>query len=177
MGYLAVWTILEKALADFRKKRVDIPSNVMEDLRSARTIIEATKTETFRTEDIQRIEEYLTNVEMYIYSEGEQLFGAEYVNEKLRSLEAARKAGEPEEKPRFVSSFPRGRKWIRVKPSKELSVEKLESLAERLNLSHSFQDDGFLLVSGGEEKLGIFVKEITEKHGGKDEANRVFHGE
>lgn len=172
MTYLAAWKVLEKMIADFRKRGVSIPADVMSDLRSAKTLINVLRADPSYTETSQRIEEYLLKVESHLISEGQKLFGADYVQEWLKWLdEAISKPFEEEEKGemRFVPDVPKEYRWIRVKPSVELSIEKLEALAKDSNLSYKIQNDGYLLVYGKAENIKDFVKKMTTKYGLKAE--------
>lgn len=167
MGYLAAWKVLEEMVADFRKKGVSIPTEVMSDLKSAKTLINILKADSSHTETSQKIEEYLLKVESHLISEGQKLFGAGYVQGWLKRLdEAFSKPFEEEaEAMRFVPGFPREHNWIRVKPSAELSIEKLKALAEESNLSCKIQSDGCLLVYGEAENIKNFIKKMATKHG------------
>jgi hypothetical protein len=167
LGYLAVWKVLEETIADFRKKGLVIPAEVMNDLKSAKTMINILKADPNRGETLQKIEEYLANVESYLVSEGQKIFGAKYLEEVLKRLnEASQKIScEEEEETRFISGVPREEKWIRVKTSKELPAEKVKAIAEELNLSCNIQDDGYLLVYGKDDRIKEFVKKIANKHG------------
>jgi len=171
MGYLAVWKVLEEMIADFRKKGLTIPAEVMNNLKSANTMIKILKADSSRTENVQKIEEYLGSVESYLVSEGQRIFGTGYVDGWLKLLnEASRKTfGEEEEETRFVSGLPRDKKWIRVKPSAELPLESLKLLAAKSKLSCKIQDDGYLLVLGKDERIKEFVKKMTTKYGLKAE--------
>jgi len=167
MGYLAVWKILEEIIAEFRKRGLTIPANVMNDLKSAKTMIKILNADPNCGQTIQKIEEYLGNVESYLVSEGQKIFGAEHVEKWLEQIdEAGRKIlNEEEKETKFVPALPREEKWIRVMPSNKLPVEKLNAIAEELNLSHDMQNDGYLLVYGKDEKIKEFVKKITVKYG------------
>jgi hypothetical protein len=167
MGYLAVWKIQEEIVTDFRKKGKTIPEKTMNDLKSARTLIKMLKTDTSQEDTLQKIETYLTNVESYLVSEGERLFGTEYVDEWLKRLnEASKKKAEPdEEETRFVPGLPRGQKWVRVKPSAELPIEKVKTFAEKSGLLYKMQNDGNLLVYGKDEQVKSFVKKMATEHG------------
>jgi len=166
MGYLAVWKIQEEMVADFRKRRKTIPEKTMNDLKLARTLIKMLKANTNQEDTIQKIETYLTNVESYLVSEGEKLYGTKYVDEWLKRLnEASKKKTEPEqEETRFVPGLPRGQKWVRVKPSTELPAEKVKMLAEKSGLLYKMQSDGNLLVYGKDEQVKNFVKKMATEH-------------
>lgn len=169
MGYLAVWKVLEEMTTDFRRRGVTVPSNVIDDLKYARTLINVLKADPSRLETVQKIEECLNNVESYLISEG-QRFGDKYVEEWIRKLEeASRRIDEDEGVSRFVPGLPREQRWVRVKPSEEMPLETLKSLAEDLNLSHEVQSDGYLLVYGEDQRVKEFVKKMATKYGLKAE--------
>jgi hypothetical protein len=169
MGYLSVWKVLDQMIADFRKKGATIPDKVMNDLKSARTVLHAVNTPQGSGEALEKIDAYLANVESFLVSEGEKRFGKQYGNKWLKKInEASRRADEEKkEAERFVQGFPREHKWIRVKPSEDLPLEKLKTLANRSNVSYKSQDDGYLLVHGKDQHLKGFVKKMTAKHASK----------
>jgi len=169
MGYLAIWKVLEEMTTDFRRRGVTVPSNVIDDLKYARTLINVLKADHSRLETVQKIEECLNNVESYLISEG-QRFGDKYVEEWIRKLEeASRRIDEDEGVSRFVPGLPREQRWVRVKPSEEMPLETLKSLAEDLNLSHEVQSDGYLLVYGEDQRVKEFVKKMATKYSLKAE--------
>jgi hypothetical protein len=168
VGYLDTWKILEEMITDLREKGITIPTQIMNDLRSARTMIRILKADASCGETVQKVEEYLGELESYLVSQGEKLLGAAYVDHWLKRLgQASKKALQEEEEVRFVSGLPREQKWVRVKPSGELTAERLSALAEGLTLSYKAQDDGSLLVYGKEEHVKEFVKKMTTKYGSK----------
>ncbi|MEM3696792.1 MAG: DUF2096 family protein [Candidatus Bathyarchaeia archaeon] len=162
---MAVWKVLEEMILEFRKKSIKIPAEIMDNLKSARTMIKILKADPSRGETMQKIEEYLSNVESYLISEGQKNFGVEYVNKWLKRLDEAsmRIPDLEEEETRFVPGLPREQKWIRVKPSAELPLEKLKMLAKESNLSWELQSDGCLLVYGEDVYLKEFVKKMAKK--------------
>jgi hypothetical protein len=169
MGYSSAWQVLENMIADFRKRGINVPEEVMTNLKSAKTMIKILKADPSRGETLQKIEEYLGNVESYLISEGQKTFGDEYVKEWLKRLEEANRKIDEEEETRFVAGLPREGKWIRVKPSAELTLEKLKKSAKELNVSYDMQDDGYLLVYGTDECIKEFIKKIAAKYGLKAE--------
>lgn len=168
MHYLAAWKVLEEMIVDFRKRGMPIPANIISDLRHARTLINVLRADASRIDIGQKVEKHLRSVEAYLISQGQERFGAVYVEKWLKQLDEANKEvleEEEERKTRFVSGLPKRRKWIRIKPSAELPVEKLEALAEESNLSCNVQDDDCLLVYGSEESVKAFVKKMTAEYG------------
>jgi hypothetical protein len=164
MGYSAAWKVLEEMITDFRKRGLTVPTDIISDLRSAKTLINVLKADPSRIEPSQKIEKYLRIVESYLVSEGQKKFGADYVDEWLKHLnEASKRVSEEEEETRFIPGLPRDRKWIRIKPSHELPMEKIKELADELSLSCDVQDDGCLLVYGEDERVKGFVKKMAAK--------------
>jgi hypothetical protein len=164
MVHLAVWKVLEEMIIEFRKKGLPIPATVMNDLKSARTMIKIMSVDESRSETIQKAEEYLGNVEAYLVTEAQKKLAPGYIDEWLRRLEEAScetcaEIGEEESK--FISGLPRDQKWIRVQPLVSLPLEKLKQLAKETNLSTSVQKDGRLLVHGKAEDIKEFVKKMT----------------
>jgi hypothetical protein len=167
MGYSSAWQVLENMIADFLKRGITVPEEVMTNLKSAKTMIKILKAGSSRGETLQKIEEYLGNVESYLVSEGQKVFGDEYVTEWLKRLEEANRKVDEEAETRFVAGLPRKGKWVRVKPSAELTLEKLKKSAEELKLSYNTQPDGYLLVYGTDEYIREFVKKIAAKYRSK----------
>ena len=166
MGYLAVWKVLEEMVVDFKKRGAAVPTNIMDDLKSAKTIIKILKADPSRGENAQKIDEYLRSIESYLISEGQRMFGQAYVDEWLRRVdEASRKIVDTEEEEtRFISGVRGEQKWIRLTPSNELPLEKLKALAKESNLRCKVQDDEYLVVSGPDTALKDLVKKIAAKY-------------
>jgi hypothetical protein len=163
MGYLAMWKVLEEIITEFRKKQLPIPERVMNDLKSAKTMIKIVNADSGHGENSLKIEEYLGSVEAYLVTEAQKHFAPESIDNWLKRLEMANceTCEENTEESRFVAGVPRDQKWIRVEPLASLPVEKLKQLARETNLSISIQEDGRMLVYGKAEDLKEFVKKMT----------------
>ncbi len=165
MGYLAAWRVLDEMITDFRKKGVDIPADIISNLRHARTLINVLGANPRHVNTSLRVEEQLRNVESYLVSKGKKKFGTKYVEEWLKRVdEASSNVIEEEKQARFVSGLPREQKWIRVKPTTELPFKLLKNLAIDSNLSFKAQGDGYLLVYGEEESIKNFIKKMSGKY-------------
>jgi hypothetical protein len=171
MNYLAAWKVLEEMITDFRRRGIGVPTEIMSDLRSAKTLINVLKADPSRVDTSQKVDEYLLNVESYLVSEGQKMFGSGYVEEWLKRLDEASKKmlEKEEEETKFIPGVPREHKWIRVKPSTELPIEKLKKLAEESHLSCNVQNDGCLLVYGEDGRIREFIKKMATKYGFKTE--------
>lgn len=166
MGYLSAWKVLEEMTADLKRKGITIPAEIISNLRSAKTLINVLKADPTCVETSQKIEEYLLNVESFLVSEVQKKLGAEYVEKWLKKLDEASKklVDEEKEEARFIPGMPREQKWIRVKPTPELPIEKIKKLAEESKLSHEIQSDGCLLVYGEDSRIKEFVKKMATKY-------------
>jgi len=170
MDYLAIWKILEEMIVELRKKGVETPQNVMNDLKSAMILLKIMDaSEADPGEAAPRLEMYLGSVEAYIVTEVTEKFEAARVDSWLKRLEEAScstyvKCIEREEnfKKKFIKGVPRDKSWIRVDPLNSLPLEKLEELAEQQKLSSHLEEDGCLLVYGKSENLREFIKRIAE---------------
>lgn len=151
-------------MAEFREKGLIIPSETMEDLKSARTTIRMIKSGANNEEIIQKLTQYLINVESYLVSEGQKTFSSKQIDEWLKQLgEANLKINDEEEKERFVLGAPRAQKWVRVKPSTGLPISKLRALIADSALSCKIQADGSLLVFGENDQIKAFVEKMAAK--------------
>jgi hypothetical protein len=166
MGNIAVWKVLEEMIADFREKKMGIPEEIMNDLISARTTLKILKVEPGNLETLQRIDQYMMKVESYLVSEGQKKLGFTYVDEWLNRLDGARreKDDEDQDQMRFIPGVPRQQKWIRVKPTTEISMQSLEKTAHGLGLKCTVQKDGSILICGRDQSIKDFVRKTASKY-------------
>lgn len=176
MGYGEVWRILDELISEFRRRGEDIPANVMEDLRAAKTLMQVWRADPSRAENIPSIEGYISNVESYLIFTAHEKFGVEFSEKWMEKLREARKTvrrGETEEgresSSKFVPGLPRGKKWVRVQVLAETPKNEIKRLATECGLSTKMQADGYMLVYGDDEKLKAFVQKIGEKFRGRKE--------
>jgi hypothetical protein len=170
LGYSETWKILEEIIIELRKKGTPAPENVMNDLKSAKTLIKLMDTGEDRGEISPKVEQYLASVEAYVVTEAQKFFPSERIDEWLRRLERSSCdvcAGQPkastEEASRFVPGLPRDQKWVRVTPITSLPQEKLQQLAEESSLSFKVEKDGHLIVYGQAEDIREFVKKMAKQ--------------
>ena len=169
MSYEENWNVLADLLTELRKKGEKIPTEVMNDLRSAKTMIQILKADPTHIENIPRIETYLRNVESYAVLMAQEKLGPEFVERWLRKLEKAKKIKTEEKEkvtPRLVPGLPRDKNWVRVQSSKDTPREDIESLAKENKLSCKMQKNGYMLVYGNGESIKSFVKKMAEKFRG-----------
>lgn len=167
MGHLAVWKIQEEMIAELRKIGIAIPDKVMNDLKMTVTLIRIPKMEEPPEEAQSDIETYLANVESFIITEAEKHLGSELANKWLRKLSNASKTTDRnEDQIRFVTGLPRDQKWIRIKPTGDLPLGTLKTMADESKLRHRTQQNQ-LLVYGEDKSLKAFVGKMAAKQSAK----------
>jgi hypothetical protein len=173
MGYAAVWKILEEIIIELRKKGVETPAAVMNDLKSAKVLMNVLDvTERDRGEAEPKIEQYLGSVEAYLVTEAQKTFPPAHIDTWLRRIEEAncdtcQTCSVPTEQPeraeaKFITGVPRDQKWIRVKPLPNLPAEKLKQLAEETNLAYR-EENEHLIIHGTAENIKNFIKKMTQQ--------------
>jgi len=167
MSYEERWNILADLLTELRRKGEKIPTKAMNDLRSAKTMIQILKADPTHIENIPRVETYMGNVESYLIFAAQEKFGSQFVERWMRKLEEARKTVKVEEKakptPRFVPGLPRDNRWVRVQISEDTPRGDVERIANENRLSYKMQKNGYMLVYGNRQSIKTFVKKMAER--------------
>jgi hypothetical protein len=167
MRYEDSWKVLADLVAELRKKGELIPENIMNDLRSAKTMVHILQANQSHLENVERIETYLGNVEFYLISTAQEKFGSAFTDQWMKKLgKAKEKIPEGEEAEgisRFVPGIPRGKSWVRIKTSPDFPPETIRKLAVGNGLSHKTQSNGFVLAYGNEENVKNFMDKLRKK--------------
>jgi hypothetical protein len=167
MSHVAKSKILEEIIIELRKKGLEIPPNVMSDLKSARTLLKVEKADSKGMGETEpKIDQYIGSVEAYVITEAAKLFSSDRVDKWLTALDIAScETGvtieEPKEEMRFIPGVPRDQKWIRAEPTENSPKETFEKTATEMKLSYKNDSDGHLIVYGSAEKIKEFIKEIS----------------
>lgn len=167
-SYEGVWKVLSDLILTIRKRGLDIPSQIMVDLRSAKVMINILKTDPSVSANITpQIETYLGNVEGNLVYLAIQKFGDQFIEKWMEKLDKARR-GElkikiPDARIKFVPGLPRDSHWIRIRISELTPIKKIEELAADANVSTELQSDGYILVYGDDLDIKRFVKKMVEK--------------
>ena len=159
MGYAAVWKFLEEIIIELRKKGVETPAAVMNDLKSAKVLMNVLDvSERDRGEAAPKIEQYLGSVEAYLVTEAQKTFPPAHIDAWLRRIEEAncdtcQTCGVPTEPPekaeaKFITGVPRDQKWIRVK--------------EETNLTFR-EENEHIIIHGTAENIKKFIKKMTQQ--------------
>ena len=165
MRYGETWKILADLLTELQKRGKMIPTDIMNDLRSAKTMIQVLKADPTHTETMSRVDTYLRNVESYAISTAERLEKkiAEDWLKKLKNKNKGKTSEKTEVLSRFIPGIPRDKKWVRIQISDDITQENLKKLVEKSGLSYLTQKMGHVTVYGNREKLKNFVKTLTEQ--------------
>jgi hypothetical protein len=165
LDYEVAWELMSSLIVELRRSGEAIPARVMSDLRAAKTMMEVYKVDQSRSENLVRVEEYLSNVESYLVPVAKRRLGEEQINVWLSNLaETHRRVLEWGSKPTrgFPIGVPRESKWIRIEPSEKIPIAKIKHLTRQIGLRSKTQTDGYVLVFGEEQKLKQFVKNMAE---------------
>jgi hypothetical protein len=165
MNYESVWKLLEALLVELRAAGVVVPPELVDDLKSAKTLTGICRTESTCSSVASDIALYLDKVEPGLLGLAESQMGQEYAAEWQQRIEKARRQA-PENaaiRSRFVTGISKGDHWIRIKTSNLIADSDLNESLVKLNLSCQQQDDGYLLVYGNKEKVKSLIREVSTR--------------
>ena len=174
MEYEYLWKALEELIVELKKKRVTVLPELVDDLKSAQTLIKIYRTDPTALEVATEIERYLEKVEANLIYLAHSDIGKKYGDDCLKRLHEARMKGLREKvkiPTTFISGVPKGAHWIRFKISDLIDDKEVDMLLKKLGLTSAMQDDGYLLIHGKEENVKAFVKEVSEKIRDKEAPN------
>ncbi len=182
MSYADKSKVLEQVIVELKKKNVDIPASVLSDLKSARSLIGVEKGG--RSETEPKIDEYLSNVEIFVMSEANKQFSAEKVEGWIVALNASScctctcetctvQEEEGKREDRFVTGVPRDQKWVRVQPIEGLDAEKIVQMATQAGLSAKREANQNVVVYGQPEAVKGFIRNVTTLFGKKPKVKPV----
>jgi len=167
MSYEEKWKVLADLLTELQERGEKIPADVINDLRSAKTMIQVLKADPTHIENISRIDTYLRSVESYAIFTTEKR-GTESAEEWLKKLEEPKrmKNKEKEAASRFAPRVPRDKNWVRIQISEDITQEHMKKLVEENDLSYKIQKNGYMLVYGNGENIKSLVKKLAEQFRG-----------
>ena len=159
---------LEELMTDLMRKGVTIPDQVIDDLKSTRTMISIYKSDPVEIDRTMETTPFLKKVEFSLILLADSEIGKEYADDWQNKVDYAYQAenGTSTSQAIFISGVPKGESWFRIMAS-ELStmVQELDELLGRLHLSSEPQNDGYLLIHGRKEDIALFLKEVRQKVG------------
>ena len=168
MSYEKKWKILADRLIELQKRGKKIPTEIMNDLRSAKTIIQVLKADPIHTESISRIDTYMRSVESYAIFSAENL-GIKTVEKWLKKLKDPKRIKRKEKMEtasRFILGIPRDKNWVRIQISEHTPFEAIEKLVKISELSYKIQENGHMIAFGNKENIKSFIKRMAEQFSG-----------
>ncbi|MCE5213495.1 MAG: DUF2096 domain-containing protein [Methanobacterium sp.] len=161
------WMILVDLLADLRKKGMEIPSGLNQDIQMAKTTINFYKvdpTDPERMKELKRINDFLTSVQNTLLTIAESL-GEEYQDiwfEKLKKASIGKQVYKiPDKKPRFVVGAPSSFSMARLTFKEPILEERLHDIAEYHNVIIEFEEDNVIILYGSKENIKKSLKELS----------------
>lgn len=162
LTYEDKWKTLADLLIEIQKMEEKIPSTVMNDLRSAKTIIQVLKRDPTHMESLARAEVYLKNVEAYAISVAEKN-SPEMVQDWLKRINQPETKDHKKTKNNgLIPKTSKDKKWMRIKQTDELSLETVQKLSKNYVVSIKVEENGDILVFGDEKDLKRLVKDMTK---------------
>ncbi len=162
MSYDSHWKVLADFLIELQKRGEKIPAEVMNDLRSAKTIIHVLKVDPTQTESISRVDTYLRRVESYVISRAEKLGIVENWLKKIKEIKILKDQERKVAVTRFIPGAPRDKNWIRIQISEDNIRENVKILLKESKLSYKIMKNGHILIYGKKENIRKFVKTIAK---------------
>jgi len=165
MNYDEKWRILADFLTELKENGIIIPVEIMNDLRSAKTIIQVLKADPKCIDTGLRIEKYLRNIESYAIFTGEGIEKsiAEDWLRKLKDIKMEKPEEKIDEKSTFIPGIPRNENWVRIKIADDIPSKNLKKIAKENNLSYKTQKNGYVIVHGDPKSIKKLIKTVTEQ--------------
>jgi hypothetical protein len=166
MDYLNLWQVLEELYNTLLKKGVTLPREIMDDLKSVKTLINIYKVDVTTLNVATEIEIYLEKIESNLLYLAESDIGKAYAEKWLKKIYEARRSEVEKRKTyqaRFISGVPKNEHWIRIKTSDLMKDQDRKRLLDKFNLSSKPQNDEYVLIHGKEENIRKFIKEVGKK--------------
>ncbi|UCD97249.1 MAG: DUF2096 family protein [Candidatus Bathyarchaeota archaeon] len=151
-------------MVELRKRQIEVPQEIMTSLKSAKTMISISAADPNHYDSLISVEDHLLTVESALFDLAEKL-GQDFVETWAKTLDDARRDKHTEVKrmdERPLRSLLKGKHWIRIKLSSEISEEAVKELASQVGLSCQLQEDERILVYGGKTEVRDFVKKMAE---------------
>jgi len=153
-------------IGDLKRSGMPISSQIMNDLRSMKTMMEIAKIDRSNPDVKRRIEEYMNNLEAYLLPIARERLGQEYVDTLMDKIAEAQKnmmMTEQKSEKRFPVGVPRDKHWIRIKLTEETPLDLIKRISEEFGLVNEIQDDGYLLIYGEKEQIKKFIKRTARQ--------------
>lgn len=161
------WMVLADLLTDLKKRGVEIPAEVTENIRMARTIINFYKvdpTDPERNKEVKRINEFMSSVEVALMDLAEEQ-GNEYRDQWVEKLGEASRGEKlynlPDGRSKSTMGAPAGFSMVRITFKKPISEDRLQEIEEYHNVIMEFESDKVVVIYGDEANIKASMKDIA----------------
>jgi hypothetical protein len=169
LNYEYLWKDIEALIIDLRSKGKSVPNEIVEDLKSAKTLMTIKDIDPLSQINAE-VEDLLRRTEIALISDAESQLGKNYADKWLIRIQEA-KSKEPEEihkrKIGFVTGIPKGEDWVRVRVSELIDMLDLVQVSSSLGLAYRKENKETIIIHGSPEKIKVFMRQLTEKIKGK----------
>jgi hypothetical protein len=160
------WLVLVDLLTDLRKRGVEVPTSINEDIRLVKTSINFYKRDTTHPDmmkELKRINDLLNSSQDKLMDLAETQ-GNEYRDRWIKKLTQASLGDEvyeiKENKSRFMVGAPPGFSFARVNLKEPLAEDRVQEIAEDYHLIIEFEEDDLIVIYGDFENLKKGLQEI-----------------
>jgi len=161
------WMVLLGLLTDLKKRGLEVPKGINEEMRLVKASINFYKTDTTNPrmmKELKRINEMLNEIQETLLEIAGSI-NKNYQGEWIEKLKRASLGEEvykvPEPKARFIVGAPPGFSIARVHLQEPLAEDRVQEIAEEYNLIIEFEEDDLITVYGGKEDIKKGLKEIS----------------
>ena len=161
------WLILVDLLTDLKKRGVDVPNSINKEISLLKTSINFYKRDTSHPDMIKEFDRaniVVTNVQDKLLEYAEEV-GDEYFKEWVDKLRRANLGEEiykqAETASKFVGEAPPGFSFAKVHLKKPVAEDRVQEIAEYLNLIIEFEDDITIALYGDSDNIKEGLKEIA----------------
>jgi len=161
------WMVLLNLLTDLKKRGLNIPRNINEEMRLVKASINFYKTDTTNPQmikELKRINEMLNEIQETLLDIAETV-NKDYQDQWIEKLKKASLGEEiykvPKTTSRFVIGTPPGFSVARVHLQEPLSEDRVQEIAEEHNLIIEFEEDDLIAVYGEKENIKRGLKDIA----------------
>lgn len=160
------WLVFVDLLTDLKKKGLDVPIQINEDIRLVKTLINfyiSNPTHPDTIKELKRINDSLNSIQERLMDLAETV-GDDYQKEWFEKLKKASLGKEVykthEIKSRFIVGAPPGFKVARINLKEPLAEDRVQEIAEENNLIIEFEKDDVIAIYGDSVNVKNGLKEI-----------------
>ena len=170
------WLVLVELLTDLKKHDIKIDSQITEDVRISKTLINFYKSNPTHPDTINelgRINDLLNSIQeklLILCDDVDSDYDKQWLNKLLKASKGEEVYSIQESKSRFLVGRPAGFHVSRITLKKPLAEERAQEIAEYHNLIIEFEEDNIIILYGdksnvqnGLKEMGSFFREQQEE--------------